>query len=101
MGNNSTEASGLFRQLRLLRFDIKEKESHRENLLDVLEIVAVAVGDKPAHLNGQGLRSPVLLSQLDEIAARHGLHSLRTHPVIPHVHRLPRIDSSVTNQSLV
>lgn len=87
---------GLFEDLRTLRF-AGEKDSPRENLLDVLEVCAVALGAKPAHLNGQGLRSADLLKQLERIASRHRMESFRTHAVIEHQHRLPRIDTQVAD----
>ena len=54
----------LLKKLRALRFDSKDKPDRHENLLDILEIVAVNAGSKPAHLNGQGFRSADLLLSL-------------------------------------
>lgn len=83
----------LFYQLQKLKFDLAEKPSGRENLTDILEIVAVAAGIKPAHVNGQGTRSETLLLELEKIASERSLLALRTHPILPYLHRSPNYDS--------
>jgi hypothetical protein len=62
----------LFRELRALRFGAGKPDPH-ENLLDVLEVVAVFAGLKPAHLQGQGQYDEGTSIALAETAARHGL----------------------------
>ena len=85
----------LFSDLRALSFDRHEKQSAYENLTDVLEIISVARGLKPAHLNGQGLRSERLLLDLEAIAERHGLLHHRTHSIVPCTHRPPNYHPSI------
>lgn len=82
----------LFRDLLSLRFDLNEKESPHENLTDIPEIAAVAVGLKAAHVNGQGFRSEKLLAALEMLALPHEFLSLRTHVIVPHFHRPPSYD---------
>ena len=81
----------LYGALRSIRFDPVEKPSAWENLTDVLEILAVWKGIKPAHLNGHGFRSERLLADLESVARKHGLLTLRTPPHLPHQHREPRV----------
>ena len=71
----------LLQDLRGISFDSEAKHSHWEILVDFLEIAAVASNKKPAHLQGQGMRSETLLRGIEEIAGRHGLRSLRTRPM--------------------
>ena len=59
----------LYRALRSIPFDPLEKPSPWENLTDVLEILAVWQGIKPAHLSGHGFRSERLLVDLESVAA--------------------------------
>jgi hypothetical protein len=66
--------------LRTLRVNRAEKQSEAENLLDVLEIVAVCTGLKASHLNGAGFRSQSLISDLEALASRHALLTRRTRP---------------------
>ena len=81
----------LYRALRSICFDPLEKPSAWEDLTDVLEILAVWKGIKPAHLNGHGFRSERLLADLESVARKHGLLTLRTPPHLPHQHREPRV----------
>ncbi len=85
----------LFQDLRQLRFHSTDKPSRTENLTDILEIVAVMAGLKPAHLSGQGFRSGALIDALERMAARHGLLSLRTKEIKPYRHRRPRYDPAI------
>lgn len=55
-----------------------DKPSLAENLLDVLEICAVAAGLKTCHLHGDGFRDPDRLTAVANIAHRHGLHTRLT-----------------------
>jgi len=82
----------LLRDLQALRFDREGKVSELETLLDYLEIVAVAAGEKPSHLQGQGMRSRSLLEGVQRVAAAHGLLVMRTGVVLPHFHRAPNYD---------
>lgn len=86
---------GLFRALSTLRFDQAEKPSRAENLTDILEIVAVAAGVKPAHLNGQGFRSGALLDDLEALARSHDLWTLRTKGIRAYEHRKPGYDMEI------
>ncbi len=83
----------LYQDLRRVNFDPQEKPSLSENLTDILEILAVAQGIKPSHLNGHGLRSERLLRDLEPVACRHGLLTCRTRPHAPYWHRPPNIDA--------
>jgi hypothetical protein len=82
----------LLRDLQGLQFDREEKVSDLELLLDYLEIVAVAAGEKPSHLQGQGMRSESLLQAMEGIAAAHGLRAVRTGIVLQNFHRAPNYD---------
>src|SRR5580693_1563731 len=82
----------LYQDLRGLRFDLSEKPSRWQNLTDLLEILAVAHGIKPTHLNGQGLRSEQLLAELAAVANQHALLTRRTRPLPPFRHREPDVD---------
>jgi hypothetical protein len=96
-----TSAAALDARLRELHGDLAslrfgaEKKSLHENLTDRLEIVAVAADLKPAHVNGQGLRSESLLVTLEEIGPRHGLRGLRTEAIGFYCHRRPRFAEEV------
>jgi len=83
----------LLRDLQRLPFQREGKVSVLEVLLDYLEIVAVAAGEKPSHLQGQGMRSRSLLEGIEGIAAAHGLRLLRTGVVLQHFHRAPNYDA--------
>ena len=83
----------LLRDLQQLRFDREGKESELEILLDYLEIVAVAAGEKPSHLQGQGIRNRGLLEGVQRVASAHGLLVMRTGVVLQHFHRAPDYDA--------
>lgn len=57
------------------------KESRWELLTDCLEIVAVAEGLKPSHLQGNGMRSQRVTDGLRDVAALHHLETLETQPL--------------------
>jgi hypothetical protein len=82
----------LLSDLQGLRFDREEKASELEVLLDYLELVGVAAGEKPSHLQGQGMRSRSFIRAIEGVAAAHGLHLMYTHPVPTHYHRAPNYD---------
>lgn len=52
--------------------------SEHEDLLDILEVVAVALGLKPAHLQGQGCHDPRRVDRLETVSRRFGLRALRS-----------------------
>ena len=79
----------LLRDLHELRFEREGKESELEILLDYLEIVAVAAGEKPSHVQGQGMRSRGLLEGVQRVATAHGLLVMRTGVVLQHFPRAP------------
>lgn len=85
----------LFNAMRTVDFCEGEKQSRDENLLDVLEIIAVAAGIKPAHLNGHGFRSERLLSDLESVASAFGLTTKRTTSCLPYRHRVSNVPSEV------
>ena len=82
----------LLRDLQGLRFDREEKASDLEILIDYLEIVAVAAGEKPAHLQGQGMRSKSFMHAVRSVAAAHGLLVMHTGPLLPRFLRAPNYD---------
>ena len=82
----------LLHDLQALRFDREEKASDLEILIDYLEIVAVAAGEKPAHLQGQGMRSKSFMHALQSVAAAHGLLVMQTGPLLPRFLRSPNYD---------
>ena len=83
----------LLRDLQGLRFDREDKVSELETLLDHLEIVAVAAGEKPSHLQGQGMRSKSFLEGIRPVATKHGLLVMRTGVVLQHFDRAPSYDA--------
>jgi len=85
----------LFDDLRKVRFSRAEKRSEAENLLDVLEIVAVCAGIKASHLNGAGFRSPSLISDLEALALSHALLTRRTLPPRPVRNRRPNYEPEI------
>ena len=87
-----SDLRSLLRDLQGLRFDREGKVSELETLLDYLEIVAVAAGEKPSHLQGQGMRSRSLLHAIERVAEAHGLLVMRTGVVLPYFHRAPCYD---------
>ena len=68
------------------------KPDEQENLLDILELVAVHCGEKPAHLQGKGQHDDATLDAIEALALRHGLIARRTVPMPTWTHRAPRID---------
>lgn len=82
----------LLRDLQAMRFDREGKASDLEILIDFLEIVAVASGEKPAHLQGQGMRSKSFMHAVRSVAAAHGLLVLQTGPLLPRFLRTPNYD---------
>ena len=85
----------LFENLCELRFDVDEQRPPVINLSEILEVAAVAIGLKPAHVNGQGFRSATLLNYLEHHAQRHELHTLRTKKIRHYVHRAPCYDQAI------
>ena len=82
----------LLRDLQGLRFAREEKASDLEILIDYLEIVAVAAGEKPAHLQGQGMRSKSFMHAVRSVAEAHGLLVMHTGPLLPRFLRAPNYD---------
>src|SRR5215472_15448084 len=82
----------LLRDLQGLKFHREDKVSELEILLDYLEMVAVAAGEKPSHLQGQGMRSRSLLQEIERVATAHGLLVMRTGVVLQHFDRAPNYD---------
>ncbi len=83
----------LLNDLQGLRFDREEKTSELEILIDCLEVVAVAAGEKPSHLQGQGMRSRSFMQAIERVTVAHGLNVMHTHPVPTHYHRAPSYDA--------
>lgn len=83
----------LLRDLQGLKFHREDKASDLEILLDYLEIVAVAAGEKPSSLQGQGMRSDSLLDAIEGVATAHGLLVMRTGIVLQHFDRVPNYDT--------
>lgn len=73
----SKRALRLFAQLREVSFGPGKPDRH-ENLLDLLEIVAVCCGAKRAHLQGQGWRDAATSSDLRAVVRSHGLATRET-----------------------
>jgi hypothetical protein len=82
----------LLRDLRGLRFDREGKASDLEILIDYLELIAVAAGEKPAHLQGQGMRSRSFIHAVRGVAAAHGMLLMQTGPLLPRLLRAPNYD---------
>jgi hypothetical protein len=82
----------LLRDLQGLRFAHEEKASDLEILIDYLEIVAVAAAEKPAHLQGQGMRSKSFMHAVRSVAEAHGLLVMHTGPLLPRLLRAPKYD---------
>lgn len=75
----ATEAiQPMFLELRVIPQDPKLRISAHENLVDVLEICAVAAGRKPVHLHGHGLCDPAAFIAIEDVAKRYGLITKRT-----------------------
>lgn len=75
-----------------MQFDRERKASDLEILIDYLEIVAVAAGEKPAHLQGQGMRSITFMQAVRRVATAHGLLVMQTGPLLPRLLRAPTYD---------
>ena len=82
----------LLRDLQAMPFEREGKVSDLEILIDYLEIVAVAAGMKPAHLQGQGMRSIHFMHSLRRVATTHGLLVMQTGPLLPRFLRAPSYD---------
>lgn len=82
----------LLRDLQRAQFEREAKASDLEILLDFLEIIAVAAGDKPAHLQGQGMRSRSFMHAVRSVATAHGLLVMETGPLLPRFLRAPEYD---------
>lgn len=85
----------LFDDLCQLRFDADERRPLAVNLTDILEVAAVVVGVKPAHVNGQGFGSATLLDELEDLARRYEFRTLRTKQIRHYVHRAPCYDQAI------
>lgn len=85
----------LFNDLLALPPTSPDKPSLAENLLDVLEVCAVAAGLKTCHLHGDGFRDPERLAAIATIAHRHGLHTRRTPRCRPATARPSRLPPAV------
>lgn len=82
----------LLRDLQGAQFEREAKASDLEILIDFLEIVAVAAGEKPAHLQGQGMRSRSFMHAIRSVAVAHGLLVMETGPLLPRFLRAPEYD---------
>ena len=85
----------LFRDVQPLAKVTEGKPAPHENLADILEIVAVASGIRPAHLQGQRQHDDQRLAEIEGIAERHGLKTIRTKTLKPFFHRTPRFDQGI------
>ncbi|HEX3151484.1 MAG TPA: hypothetical protein VHR66_25625 [Gemmataceae bacterium] len=75
-------AHSLFSALRRINFHRKGRDPHH-NLTDPLEIVAVAIGLKPAFLGGQKPSDQELLDEVAKVTSELGLHARKTSGVGP------------------
>lgn len=75
--------NAIFADLQKIDFDRPERDPHH-NLTDVLEIIAVSIGDKPTFLGGQS-RSPdgPLLTEIAAAASKHGMLTRRSKGIMP------------------
>jgi hypothetical protein len=89
--------SDLFQDLRPFVVQTEGKPSLHENLLDVLEVVAVAQGLRPAHLQGNGFRDARRLEAFEQIARRHRLATLRTKRVTRRLCRAPEFERELAD----
>jgi uncharacterized protein YchJ len=85
----------LFQDLQPLALQTPGKPDPHENLTDILEIVAVAAGIRPAHLQGQGQHDEERLAFVERTARRHDLMTLRTRGLIPFLHRPRRYEHRI------
>jgi hypothetical protein len=83
----------LLGDLQRLQFDREGKTSEHEILIDYLELVAVVAGEKPAHLQGQGMRSRSFMRAIEKLAATRGLHVMYTRALPTYYHRAPNYDA--------
>jgi hypothetical protein len=81
----------LHRRLRAVWFDPLEKPSAWENLTDRLEVLAVAAGIKPTHLNGRGTRSEPTIAAIESVAREVGVLTQRAAPHPDYEHRDPDV----------
>jgi hypothetical protein len=86
------ELRSLLRDLQEMPYEREGKASDLEILIDYLEIVAVAAAMKPAHLQGQGMRSIHFMHALRRVATAHGLLVMQTGPLLPRFLRAPSYD---------
>ena len=86
------ELRSLLRDLQEMPYEREGKASDLEILIDYLEIVAVAAEMKPAHLQGQGMRSIHFMHALRRVATAHGLLVRQTGPLLPRFLRAPSYD---------
>lgn len=93
MSRDDPALRALLGDLQGMRFDREAKASDLEILIDYLEIVAVAAGEKPAHLQGQGMRSKSVMHAIRGVAAAHGLLVMQTGPLLPRFLRPPKYDA--------
>ena len=92
MGLTDDAERSLLTDLQARSFDREEKTSELEILIDYLELVAVAAGEKPSHLQGQGMRSRSITRAIERVAPAHGLLVMRTPPLPTYYHRAPNYD---------
>jgi hypothetical protein len=95
MPNDPTTLRELLSDLRSLPFGLPDKPDPWQNLTDMLELLAVAAGTKPAHLQGQGFRSEAVIHGLEAVAPRYGLCCLRTPALRNYRHRHPDYDPKI------
>lgn len=93
--NTTYGLASLFQDLQPVAEPTVGKPDPHENLTDILEVVAVAAGLRPAHLQGQGQHDPRRVAALEGIAHRHGLSTLRTRTLIPFFHRSRTYDAQI------
>ena len=89
---DDSELRSLLRDLQDMSFEREGKVSDLEILTDYLEIVAVAAGEKPAHLQGQGMRSAHFMHAVRQVATAHRLLVMQTGPLLPRFLRAPSYD---------
>jgi len=94
MSSNDVRLS-LFSKLLAVSQESKERPDKAENLTDVLEILAVFDGFRPAHASSQQFHSESLCAKLEGIVSEFGLTSLRTLVIEPFNHHSPRIPNEV------
>jgi hypothetical protein len=85
----------LFHDLKPIAVTTGGKPDPHENLTDILEIVAVSLGHRRAHLQGQGQNDPQRLDFLEAIGRKHGLTTIRTRTLIPYFHRPRNYDARI------